>query len=118
MSDWLLTLRLVDLAVISFSAGLTMGLWWVVEHASKGVPRDLRRSRAAYLLAYLFLTSAAMVEIEIAISNDTGFSYRTVIVTSAAVMTAFASIFAFIHRKGLIHGMVIWAKGMDSNETR
>lgn len=113
--NWLLTLRLVDLATISFSAGLTLGLWWVVDrvHASK----TLRRARFVYLISYFSLMAAAMTEIEVTLTNNLPFSWRTITVTVAAALSLLAAGMTMLYRREVLDGMIMWAQAVANGGT-
>ena len=103
--NWLLVLRLFDLALIGLSVGFTAALYWHLDTVS--VSRYLRHARSVYLVSYVMLSIAAMSEIQIAIEHDTGVSWRTLIVTAAALASAFASAWCWANWRHLQQEMKV-----------
>jgi hypothetical protein len=93
--DWLLLLRLVDLALIGLSVGFTLALYFHFETLHQN--RYLQRARTIYLAAYVSLAAAAMAEIEIAISGDMPATWRTVVTTVAGLTNAAANVWCWLN---------------------
>jgi hypothetical protein len=93
--DWLLLLRLVDLVLIGLSVGFTLALYFHFGTLSQS--RYLQRARTLYLVAYVSLAAAAMAEIEIAITTDRPATWRTVLVTVAALASSSANVWCWLN---------------------
>jgi hypothetical protein len=94
--DWLLFLRLFDLILIGLSVGFTIALYWRVDHYVRAT-RHLRVARLVYLVSYAFLAVGAMAEVEYAIKDGRAASWRTLVLTVAALTSSVASGWCWKH---------------------
>ena len=91
--NWLLALRLLDLALIGVSVGFTLALY--LHFDSLSTRTYLKLARTLYLFSYISLAVAAMAEIQIAITTESDASWRTAVVTVAALSSVSANVWCW-----------------------
>jgi len=87
--------RLIDLVAIGLSLGFTGALYWRI--GGVRVSRYLSRARAIYLASYALYAAGAMTEIQFALHDGKGATWRTALVTVAAFFSLAGTLWAWLH---------------------